>query len=94
MKKNKLTALISTAMACICAINFTACSDKETTVAQDVVLMTEGAAYQQTVKGDPVAYTSHYFDVTGGKVQNLKTVKLLIPLAYDTPCLLLLISSV
>ena len=67
MKKNKLTALISTAMACICAINFTACSDKETTVAQDVVLMTEGAAYQETIKGDPVAYTSHYFDVTGGK---------------------------
>ena len=67
-KSKKLTAILSTAMACVCAFTCTACSNKsEPTPGQDVVLMTEGASYQVTKKGTPVAYTSHYFDVTGGK---------------------------
>ena len=67
MKKNKLISnVLSTTMACICAFTCTACS-QGSVGKQDVVKFEEGISYVETVKGTPIPYTSHYFDVTGGK---------------------------
>ncbi|MBE5737607.1 MAG: hypothetical protein E7348_04320 [Clostridiales bacterium] len=69
MKKNKRSGLLSTAMALICAFTCTACAQggSENQSVTKVVKYQEGMSYVQTVKGTPVPYTSHYFDITGGK---------------------------